>query len=573
MGTNPDALYSAVYGDLSNYVIPGLVGPDTIVPGASYKQVASSLLLGSVIKKWQYDNTKEADDACMKKFLSSNEKCKNWRLNLENSGDELLYGEFRKEIDNFFHPGGQLLVKSYYDIVRYGRTGPGSSLGARGQSLYAKLFGSPLTVTSPYLYEIYRNYSEWYSTWSDAEAIRYDQYGAPDVVYSSRLCFVPKTKDISRLICVEPTLNTFYQLGLARILEDRLKVHLDIDLSTQSSRNQLLARFGSLDESFSTIDLSSASDSISIRLCKLVLPDWVFDILNKLRTPFTCLSSSDEPIRLHMISTMGNGFTFPLQTILFACLIRAAYTVAGITTRDGTQNNYACFGDDLVVRKETFRYVDRLLNLLGFSVNPSKTFFEGPFRESCGSDWFLGQPVRPVSIKRLDKPQDYFVAINLFNEWSTRTGIPLNGTIKFLYDRLPPRKKLQFVPYDENNDAGIRIPLSLLKDFKIRYDRNSSILYRVERANPVRIIFEPEKIRFPRGCKELILNPSGLMMSLLSGELDNGSISIRHDRLFYRTKSRCTPFWDYIPKGSSSNGWLVPWQRWETAVVINLTNP
>jgi len=50
----------------------------------------------------------------------------------------------------------------------------------------------------------------------------------------------------------------------------------------------------------------------------------------------------------------------------------------------------------MVVRKHVFATVMLLLEYLGFVANKRKTFWEGPFRESCGTDWFAGANVRPV---------------------------------------------------------------------------------------------------------------------------------------------------------------------------------
>jgi hypothetical protein len=57
--------------------------------------------------------------------------------------------------------------------------------------------------------------------------------GEVDIVEGNRLDFVPKNDDISRSICVEPTLNMFFQLGFADILNSRLKEFAGIDLENQ----------------------------------------------------------------------------------------------------------------------------------------------------------------------------------------------------------------------------------------------------------------------------------------------------------------------------------------------------
>lgn len=567
MGISPVALYEAVLSDVKEFTPFGPMDLGSTPPDASYKQIAASVLLSTLTKKWLPDNTTEPDLVAKEKFFASNLSCKNWSLTLDSTWDQELYGEFLREIDLFVHPRGNQLVTSLSDILDKARCGPGASIGSDLGSSYAKLFSSKMATTSFDLYTTYRDSIDGLPILREAELNRREAFGYPNIVNSSRCNFVPKTTQVSRMVCVEPSLNMFYQLGLGTLLEGRLRDQFGIDLSTQPDNNRRLAQIGSKTGQFSTIDLSSASDSISMNLCRLALPTWLFDLLSLLRVNYTDIDGF--PVELNMLSTMGNGFTFPFQTMLFSCVIRAAYRINNIPfKRDGVLN-WACFGDDLIVQTESFRSVSRLLSILGFTMNSSKTFFEGPFRESCGTDWFSGQPVRGVYIKRLRTPQDLCVAINLLNDWSASTGITLCNTISFLSSKLGVKL---YVPYDENPDSGIRVPFTFLSRHMFRRDRNSSILYRVYRASSKVIRFDEDGvIHYPRKTKKsLIYNPSGLLISFLSGEVVSGSISTRHSEVRYRVKLRCTPFWDYKPTGRLANGYNLSWQQWETAVITNL---
>jgi hypothetical protein len=567
MSLSPTVLYNAIFSDVCHFLPLDYSGPAENVPGASHKQVAASALLRSLLKKWVYQNTDSADRNAKEKFLTFNKKCRDWRLTPEWWRDDLLLEYFRDEIYRFLHPGGRFLFESYYDIIEAGRTGPGSSIGASGQSFYAKLFSSKLSSTSDDLYQMYSAYIRLFPEWANAEIIRSANYGSPMYVNSSRSSFVPKSDDISRMICTEPSLNMLFQLGIGTLIEGRLRGSFDLDLSTQPFINQRLARIGSMTGQFSTIDLSSASDSISVSMCRQFLPSWFFETLIETRSPSTLLDG--VPVVLDMMSTMGNGFTFPLQTFMFSCLVRAAYRACGIRIRDGQFGNWACFGDDLIVEKASFSAVIRLLGLLGFQVNSSKTFYEGYFKESCGADWFNGQPVRGVYIRKLHSPQDIFVAINLLNDWTSLTGISLNCGISYLMTGLNRKEKSFLVPFDENNDAGIRVP-SLLLPIRKR-DRNGSLIYKVYRACRTSVRIGDGTIHVPRGCKKLIYNPSGLLMAFLRGEVIHGMITVRQNRTLYRSKRRCTPYWDYLPAQTSRNGCEVYWMRWETATLSNHT--
>lgn len=137
------------------------------------------------------------------------------------------------------------------------------------------------------------------------------------IVTYNKLSFVPKTAKTHRVIAVEPLLNGFLQKGADEELRKRL-LRAGIDLRDQS-KNQRMAREGSADDSdegFVTIDLSSASDSISKGLVRhLIPPDW-FDFLNSLRAVEYELDG--KLYRYHKFCSMGNGFCFPLETLIFA---------------------------------------------------------------------------------------------------------------------------------------------------------------------------------------------------------------------------------------------------------------
>jgi len=564
MDISPVALYGAACSDLCRYA--DLEFSLDHRSDISVRSFASSYQLSSIIRKWIPKETDIADKVALEAFTSANGRCARWKLSsclwLK---DEQILGEIRKILDNFFHPEGQPLISSYFDLLSFGRPGPGVNVGSLGTSLYTKYFSSPLTSTSEYLYEEYKRFCEWIPFLSDAECLRYEKFGLPSVTSSSRCSFVPKTNATSRMICVEPSLNMFYQLGLAFHLEKRLQESFGICLGTQPKVNHRLARVGSINGSFCTIDLSSASDSISLGLCEYLLPKWFFELLLTLRSPSTLIGGKRVP--LFMVSTMGNGFTFPLQTIIFAAIVQAVNTCKGIPNNS---DSYSVFGDDIICRKESFDQIVSTLQLLGFSVNLNKTFSKGSFRESCGADWFHGQPVRPVFIRKLDTPFDIMVAINQLNEWSTYTGIPMRYTVLYLYGFLG-RKFRTFVPFDSQMDSGIRVPLAFIDP---RYDSNQSFLFKSweRRASSLKV-FEGS-IRTPNGFRgTLLFNPAGLYCSFLFGELASGSIMVRHDLKRFRSRLRCSPNWNYIPSRSETNGVKLRWQQWETAVSINLDKP
>jgi hypothetical protein len=87
---------------------------------------------------------------------------------------------------------------------------------------------------------------------------------------------------------------------------------------------------------------------------------------------------------------MGNGYTFEMETLIFWAAVR----VCRRHTRDHAP--FRVYGDDIICGKQTADLLLPFLAWLGFPCNSSKTFLEGPFRESCGADYWNGHNVRPI---------------------------------------------------------------------------------------------------------------------------------------------------------------------------------
>lgn len=229
-------------------------------------------------------------------------------------------------------------------------------------------------------------------------------------VHHGKLVFVPKSAKTHRPIVVEPILNGFFQLGVGSFLKRRLK-HCGLDLYDQEN-NRELARKGSLDGSLATIDLSSASDTLAYEAVSKLLPfEWV-EFLGSLRSG-TITYNDLPPLPLEKFSSMGNGYTFELESLIFWALSLACTEIVG-----GDIRNIGIFGDDIIVETEVVPLLRAVLDWCGFEVNSSKSFWSGPFRESCGADWLLGKDVRPFFIKEEVSERYLYV----FHNWLMRRG-------------------------------------------------------------------------------------------------------------------------------------------------------
>jgi hypothetical protein len=560
MAITPNALYQTLLEDIGE-------GPDDIWPGASMKDAARCLMRRGFLRKLEL-KSEMAESRALLKFLQINKDCEDWELVLQHSGDELLWGEFKSSLDNFFHPKGELL-SDWGDIFHSGRTGPGTSIEANGGDFYTKLFSSPLSTTSTGLYRLYLQYTRTMNLWKNGELLRSHKFGGPVVVEGNRLSFVPKYRDISRVICIEPSLNMFCQLGLGAAIERRLEERFAISLSDQPLKNRELARRGSLfDDSF-TIDLESASDSMSLNMLQMALPGDIYDLLLELRSPF-CQTPIGKR-ELHMVSTMGNGFTFPLQTALFSCVIEACarvYNVALEPPRGKHQGNWGVFGDDIIAPTSLWEPVNRLLSILGFRVNASKSFRQGPFRESCGGDYYRGVNVRAVYVKRMGTKQERYAIINRLNRWSTTTGILLRKTMGLLLSSVPWNP----VPRYEDMSAGIQVPFSLLcKKSKVWHkpDDPGVILYRPWVAAEHKISIGDRVFNRPAKERDRWYNPPGLLLALVGGFIRGGKIGVRYpDQTIYERRTRVTLYWDHVVEEAAKAAYF-RWCRWETTVCAN----
>jgi len=221
-------------------------------------------------------------------------------------------------------------------------------------------------------------------------------------IVPSKLSFVPKNAKSLRSICTEPGLNTLVQLAIGEHMSRRLAA-FGIDIRDQSV-NQKRALEGSLTGALATLDLSSASDTISKELVFELLPlDWAL-LLSKARSSHVLLPGGSV-IRQEKFSSMGNGFTFPLETLIFWSLAAACCEADADAT---------AYGDDLIVPTDRYHLLVEVLTAAGFVVNMTKSYHTGPFRESCGKDYYLGTDVRPTYSKGWVTGQSLFVLHNSY---------------------------------------------------------------------------------------------------------------------------------------------------------------
>jgi len=218
-------------------------------------------------------------------------------------------------------------------------------------------------------------------------------HGFISVTNGNRLDFVPKDAKTDRPIGIEPTTSGLFQKCIGDYIRNKLGLR-GIDLRRQSI-NQLLAK-RCLSQGLCTIDLKSASDTISYALVMELLPWDVFCLMDAFRSKSTWVSET-QVMNLNKFSSMGNGFTFELETLIFDAICRSTASYCKVDLIP--QLNYHVYGDDIVVPRELYGPLTTVLETFGFSVNLDKSFSTGVFYESCGHDYFNGSFVRPYFLK------------------------------------------------------------------------------------------------------------------------------------------------------------------------------
>jgi len=464
-------------------------------------------------------NNASADLAALEKFKALNLSISTnpFEYAIESEQDSVFWDYFRDNFLKCLTPGD---VNFDLDFIRETfAAGPGASLHCKNDSFYSKLFESTITATHPYLLSLYRGAISDSDTWSLAEKARSTQFGER-IVSGNRLFFVPKTAEISRTCCTEPLVNMLIQQALGAFLEVCLAKSFGISLKTQPDNNRELARVGSVDGTFGTIDLVSASDSIAWSLVQRICPNNLLGYFRQARCERTVLPDGSE-MELHMISTMGNGFTFPLQTVIFASAVRAVYQMMNLDSFC-PKTQFGVFGDDIIVKREAYAFLVRSLEKLGFKVNDTKSFNTGSFRESCGHDWYNGHFVRGVYIKSLETVSDVYSAINRLNRWSALAGVRLSNVIKLLMKYV---KRKFDIPFSESIDCGIQVPFNCSKP---HVNNSYWFTYR-------KLVREAKRVKVPETVEESVrlgysrFNENGWAITYLGGYARREDVPLNSD--------------------------------------------
>ena len=355
-----------------------------------------------------------------------------WLLNATIRKIESILGEFSPE-----------------ELVESANWGPGVTTNLKGCHVSAvNKFHSEYGIT----HDLHSLVKPWFSVayplWSQhLISVNGNELFVPEV--GNSIVTVPKNSKTDRVIAVEPGLNLWFQKGVGSMVRSRLR-RVGIDLNSQD-RNQNLARLSSKYDNLATIDFSSASDSISIETVRMLLPPKWFQLLDCMRSKVGIYDK--KPLIWQKFSSMGNGFTFELESLIF---FAAAFAVREYV---GSSDSISVYGDDVIIPSSCSELFSSFSTFLGFRVNKQKSFSSGYFRESCGAHYYDGIDCKPIFLKeKLNHVQSIYKLANNVRRLAHRHNSYYGCDARF-YDawrhlsrRVP--KHFRFVIPDGLGDGG-----------------------------------------------------------------------------------------------------------------------
>ncbi len=323
-------------------------------------------------------------------FKTSEDVCKrtNERITSYLAGDLKISNNVHQVIHLASRKISRLLSVSPNLLDGWYSWGPGATFDLSRAKAYpdTKIVDLPFTVTG----SAWKHAAALLSSdlhWKEAVIAANPGYSGVifKVIPGGRYDTVPKTVLIDRSILVEPRLNTVLQKRMGSQIRDLLK-RVGVDLDDQSMNQTLAGLARRLD--LATLDLEAASDTISRKVVELLLPPAWFEILDDLRSKWY-QDLDGKWSRLEKFSSMGNGFTFELESLLFWAISSAASELS-------YRSIVGVYGDDIIVHKDVVPLISEAFDFLGFKLNSEKSFVEGEFFESCGEHFFGATNVTPA---------------------------------------------------------------------------------------------------------------------------------------------------------------------------------
>lgn len=426
--------------DLTGIQPVGDLGRETPLDFSTLASARGSLLMREVFSKFDDGKPSEAkEEMTWKRFRdaeqscqTANERIKRWSI-YRDLFWRMVAARIRDALGRF----------DWDECARRFGHGPGSTTRLTRAERYAAYKFSGIPECTPGNARLASVAIAMVPLWKQSVSLLMGE--SPDefvkLVAGNRIIAVPKNYKTDRTIAKEPCMNVYVQKGIGQVIRQRLK-RLKVNLDDQV-RNQLAAREGSEHSTLATIDLSMASDTLPYELVHWLLPpDWVW-ALEQARSPRGVLPSG-EVIQYQKFSSMGNGYTFELESLIFWAIAQECIHPFNIDERS---SSVCVYGDDLVIPVEHYESVCSRLLEAGFTPNPTKSWAIGPYRESCGKHYFSGHDVTPFYVRKPVKSLDrLFLAHNNVYRWGERTNTDVSVALNKLRELAPASWRIPRLP-------------------------------------------------------------------------------------------------------------------------------
>lgn len=211
----------------------------------------------------------------------------------------------------------------------------------------------------------------------------------------TKIAEVPKTIKSNRIVSSEPALYMYAQLAVADDLDRQMHqlYRKHVSLHDAELHNGFLRRHGAC-----SIDLSDASDHVSMDLVKAVLPQ-LWPVLARVRSSASLFPDGEE-VDLSTFAPMGSGVCFPILTLVCIGICGFAKHLLAKTYPWMRQNLwFHVYGDDIIVPQEMYSLVCSLLTFSGLKVNEQKSCPTGIYRESCGLELYDDVEITPAYLR------------------------------------------------------------------------------------------------------------------------------------------------------------------------------
>lgn len=219
-----------------------------------------------------------------------------------------------------------------------------------------------------------------------------------------RVIHVPKTLKTPRVIALEPVVMQMTQQSIKDVIVPRIescRLTRGCINFTDQDINRKLALRSSEHKNLATLDLSAASDRVHNELVRklFAVNPGLCVAIQATRSPFA--SVGGKRLRLVKFASMGSALCFPVEALVFYCLIltaklKAHPSLISAKTLQRLSRRFTVYGDDIIIPSKWAESVIKTFQSFGLKVSKEKSFIKSHFRESCGMDAYKGEQVTPV---------------------------------------------------------------------------------------------------------------------------------------------------------------------------------